>query len=126
MLKRHEGPSDMGLKFSKGKAPFRDKLLYGSISELGNAVIALFWEGDEPRLGTLTVTLPDRSSSTLLGNRDRQIGLILGAQIAALTGKMALVSTNLPLALGTEAGRVLMELARELLGTTEKSKENLE
>lgn len=114
----------MGLEFSKGQAPFQDKQLHGAVAELGNAVIALFWEGEEPRLGTMTVTLPDRSSSALLGDRDRQIGLILGAQIAAQTGKMALVSTNLPLALGVEAGRVLLDLARELLDATEKSEEN--
>ncbi len=116
----------MGLNFSTGQTPYQDKQLHGAVAELGNAVIALFWEGEEPRLGTTTVTLPDRSSSALLGDRDRQIGLILGAQIAALTGKMALVSTNLPLGLGTEAGRVLLDLARELLGTKEESEENSE
>jgi hypothetical protein len=116
----------MGLNFSTGQAPYQDKQLHGAVAELGNAVIALFWEGDEPRLGTTTVTLPDRSSSALLGDRDRQIGLILGAQIAARTGKMALVSTNLPLGLGTEAGRALMDLASGLLGAKEESEENSE
>lgn len=105
----------MGLNFSTRDAPFRDKLLHGALAELGNAVIALFWEGDVPRLGTLTVTLPDRSSSPLLGDRDRQIGLILGMHISSQTGKMALVSTNLPLAMGDAAGRVLLELARNLV-----------
>ena len=110
----------MGLNFSTGEAPFQDRQLHGALAELGNAVIALFWEGDETRLGTLTLTLPDRSSSTLLGDRDRQIGLILGAQITAQTGKMALVSTNLPLSLGNEAGKVLMGLARSLLSGGEE------
>jgi hypothetical protein len=106
----------MGLDFSTGSAPFQDRQLHAAIAELGNAVIAFFWEGDEPRLGTLTVTLPDRSSSPLLGERDRQLGLILGAQIAAITGKMALVSTNLPLAIGEGAGKVLLGLVREIIG----------
>jgi hypothetical protein len=66
-------------------------------------------------MGTLTVTLPDRTSSPLLGDRDRQLGLILGAQLAALTGKMALVSVNLPVGLGDELGRLLLELARGLV-----------
>ncbi len=105
----------MGLKFSTREARFEDKALNGAVAEMGNAVIAFFWEGEEPRLGTLTVTLPDRTSSALLGERDRQIGLILGAQISAQTGKMALVSTNLPLSLGTVAGKVLLDLARSIL-----------
>jgi hypothetical protein len=67
-------------------------------------------------MGTLTVTLPDRNSSPLLGDRDRQLGLILGAQLAELTGKMALVSVNLPVGLGDEAGKTLLELARGLVG----------
>jgi len=106
----------MGLEFSTRDASFEGKTLHGAIAELGNAVFALFWEGEEPRLGTLTVTLPDRTSSALLGERDRQLGLIIGAQISAQTGKMALVSTNLPLSVGMAAGRVLLDLARGLLG----------
>jgi len=112
-LRRDRG--EMGLNFSMRDTPFRDKMLHGALTELGNAVIALFWEGDMPRLGTLTVTLPDRSSSPLLGERDRQLGLILGMHISSHTGKMALVSTNMPLALGDAAGRVLLELARNLM-----------
>ncbi len=104
------------MDFSTGSAPFQDKRLHATVGELGNAVIAFFWEGDEPRLGTLTVTLPDRSSSPLLGDRDHQVGLILGAQITAITGKMALVSTNLPLAIGEGAGKVLLGLVREIIG----------
>ena len=98
----------MGLDFSTGSAPFQDRQLHAAVGELGNAVIAFFWEGDEPRLGTLTVTLPDRSSSSLLGDRDRHLGLILGAQITAATGKMALV--------GEGAGKVLLGLVRDILG----------
>ena len=106
----------MGPEFSTGSAPFQDKQLHAAIAELENAVIALFWEGREPRMGTLTVTLPDRSSSPLLGDRDRQLGLILGAQIAAITGRMALVSTNLPLSMGEGSGKVLLRLVRDIIG----------
>jgi hypothetical protein len=106
----------MGLDFSTGEVAFQDKVLRGSVAELGNAMVAFFWEGDEPRLGTLTVTLPDRSSTPLLGDRDRQIGLILGAHLAAQTGKMALVSVNLPLGMGDAAGRGLLELVQGLMG----------
>jgi len=104
----------MGLNFSTGETVFDGRRLNGAVAELGNAVIALFWEGDEPRLGTLTVTLPNRVSSPLLGERDRLIGQLLGEQLAAVCGKMALVSTNLSTSTGTTAGRALLELARRL------------
>lgn len=113
----------MGLDFSTGEVAFQDKVLNGSIAELGNAVVAFFWEGDEPRMGTLTVTMPDRSSSPLLGDRDRQIGLILGAHLTAQTGKMALVSVNLPLGMGDAAGRGLLELVQSLMGDIGKKED---
>jgi len=106
----------MGLNFSTGDASFEGKQLHGALAELGNAVIALFWEGDEPRLGTLTVTLPTKVSSPLLGDRDRLLGQLLGEHLAAIYGKIALVSTNLSILTGSEAGRVLIELARRLTG----------
>lgn len=106
----------MSLMFTASEACHEERVLHGAVAELENAVVAFFWEGEGPRMGTLTVSLPDRSSSPLLGDRDRQLGLVLGSQLAALTGKMALVSVNLPLGLGDEAGRTLLELARGLIG----------
>jgi len=106
----------MGLEFSTGEAEFEGRRLHGALTELGNAVIALFWEGEEPRLGTLTVTLPNRVSSPLLGDRDRLISQLLGEQLAATYGKMALVSTNLSLSTGSAAGKTLLDLARKLKG----------
>ena len=85
----------MSLGFTSGEARHEERVLHGEATELENAVVAFFWEGEKPRMGPLTVTLPDRSSSSLLGDRDRQLGMILGAQLSALTGKMALVSVNL-------------------------------
>lgn len=104
----------MGLNFSTGEADFEGKRLQGAMTELGNAVIALFWEGEEPRLGTLTVTLPNRVSSPLLGDRDSLIGQLLGEQLAVTYGKMAIVSTNLSLSTGSSAGKTLLELASRL------------
>lgn len=106
----------MSLGFTTGEARHEERKLHGAVAELENAVVAFFWEGEGPRMGTLTVTLPDRSSSPLLGDRDRQLALILGSQLAALTGKMALVSVNLPVGLGDDAGRTLLELVRGLVG----------
>ncbi len=106
----------MTLNFTTGEATFDGKRLHGAVAVLGNAVISLFWEGEEPRLGTLTVTLPNRVSSPLLGERDRLIGQLLGEQLAAAYGRMALVSTNLSVSTGTTAGRTLLDLARRLAG----------
>ncbi|MFQ6052954.1 MAG: hypothetical protein ACE5OO_01810 [Candidatus Bathyarchaeia archaeon] len=106
----------MGLNFSTDEVIFEGRLLHGAVAELGNAVIALFWEGEEPRLGTLTATTPNRVSSSLLGDRDRLLGQLIGEQLAAVYGKMALVSTNLALSTGTTAGRPLLDLTRRLAG----------
>lgn len=110
----------MGLDFSTGSASHGERQFHAALAEMGNAVVAFFWEGAEPRVGTLTVTLPDRSSSTLLGDRAQQLGLILGAQITAATGKMALVSTNLSQTAGESPGKVLLELVREIIGRGEE------
>ncbi len=106
----------MTLTFSTGEALFQGETVQGALTELDNAVLAFFWVGKEPLLGTLTVTLPDKSSSPLLGDRDQQISLILGAQLAAQTGKMALVSTNIPVSMGNVVGKTLLDLVREILG----------
>ena len=64
----------MSLEFTSEEARHEERMLHGEATELENAVVAFFWEGEKPRLGTLTVTLPDRNSSPLLGDRDRQLG----------------------------------------------------
>jgi len=104
----------MGLNFSTDEVTFEGKRLHGAVAELGNAVIAFFWEGEEPRLGTLMVTLPNRVSSPLLGDRDRLLGQLLGEQLAAAYGKMVLVSTNLSASTGRSAGKNLLDLAKRL------------
>jgi hypothetical protein len=112
----------MSLRFTSREARHEEREIHGAATELENAVVAFFWEGRKPRMGTLTVTLPDRNSSPRLGDRDRQLGLILGGQLAALTGKMALVRVNLPVGLGDETGKTLLELAKELI--RKKGEEN--
>ena len=103
----------MSLNFSNKSVTFDEKQLNGSIGELENAVIALFWVGEKPKLGSLSVTLPDKSSSQLLGDRDEMLSKMIGERIASSAGKIALVSTNLPV--GFE-GRVVLRLLNELLG----------
>ena len=103
----------MSLNFSNNSVTVDEKQLYGSIGELENAVIALFWVGEKPKLGSLSVTLPDKSSCQLLGDRDEMLSKMIGERIASSTGKIALVSTNLPVGFD---GRVVLRLLNELLG----------
>ena len=102
----------MSLKFSEKTATVDEKMLHGSISELENAVLALFWVGENPKLGGLSITLPDRSSSQLLGDRDEMLSRMIGERIASDYEKMALVSTNLPMGFD---GKTVLGLLNELL-----------
>ena len=102
----------MSLKFSEKTVTVDEKALHGSISELENAVLALFWVGEKPKLGGLSVTLPDRSSSQLLGDRDEMLSRMIGKRIASDYEKMALVSTNLPMGFD---GKTVLGLLNELL-----------
>ena len=103
----------MSLNFSNKSVLIDEARLYGSIGELENAVIALFWVGEKPKLGSLSVTLPDKSSSQLLGDRDEMLSRMIGERIASSLGKIALVSTNLPVGFD---GRVVLGLLNELIG----------
>lgn len=82
-----------------------EQTLYGSIGMLENAVIIFFWVGENPKLGSLTATLPDKSGSQLLGDRDEVVSRVLGDKVASKYDRIALVSTNLPH--GFEAREVL-------------------
>ena len=101
----------MSLNFSTKSVNIEKETLYGSIGKLENAVISLFWIGENPKLGSLSVTLPDKSSSQLLGDRDEILSKIIGERIASKYDKLALVSTNLPLGYdGREVLRLLNDL----------------
>lgn len=110
----------MNLNFYTGSIQYENVELHGALAHLDNAVLALFWSGEKPVLGTLTVTLPDKTSSPLIGERDSQVALVLGSQVAVKTGKMALVSVNLPGDLGLGAGRLLIGLVQDLLDRLEE------
>lgn len=102
----------MSLKFSEKTVTVEEKTLHGSIGELENAVLALFWVGEKPKLGGLSVTLPDRSSSQLLGDRDEMLSRMIGERIASGFEKIALVSINLPMGFD---GKTVLGLLNELL-----------
>ena len=50
-----------------------------------------------------------------------QVALVIGSQIAVKTGKMALVSMNMPGEIGFGASRLLMGLVRDLLDRLEEN-----
>ena len=104
----------MSLQFSTGSTAHEGVEVYGAVAELENAVIALIWAGDRPRLGSMTATLPNRASSQLLGDRDEVLSRMVGERLASRCGKLVLVSSNLPA--GFQAGRPLLELMDRLAG----------
>ncbi len=104
----------MSLDFSTTSSEFGEKRLHGALAELENAVLAIFWEGERPRLGSMAVTLPGRVSSQLLGERDQMLARLIGEQLSARFGKMVIVSINLSLGTGGAAGRLLLEMAMRL------------
>ena len=102
----------MSLKFFEKTATVDEQVLHGSFSELENAVLAFFWVGEKPKMGSLSATLPDKSSSQLLGDRNEMLSRMIGERIASQFDKIALVSTNLPRDFD---GRPVLELLNELL-----------
>jgi hypothetical protein len=109
----------MSLAFRVESIEIEGKTLRCGVLELENAVLALFWEGEEPKLGSTSMTIPGMASSPLLGDRDQLLGRVLGTHLAAKFGKMALVSTHVSLGYGEEIGKTLLELAKRF--TEEKS-----
>ena len=104
----------MNLAFRVESMMVEGKTIHFAVLELENAVMALLWEGEEPKLGSTTVTLPGMASSQLLGDRDQLIGRILGTHIAARYGKMSLVSTHLSQGFGESMGKSLLELVKRV------------
>jgi hypothetical protein len=102
----------MSLKFSEKTVTVDEKILHGALSELENAVIAFFWVGERPKMGSLSASLPDRSGSQLLGDRDEMLSRMIGERLSSKFEKIALVSTNLPMDFD---GKQVLGLLNELL-----------
>ena len=105
----------MSLAFKVGEAEFEGKTLHCGVLELENAILALFWEGTEPKLGSTTATLPGMASSQLLGDRDQLLGRMLGTHISAKSGKMSLVSTHLSQGYSESIGKILLDITRRVM-----------
>ncbi len=104
----------MSLQFSTKSIEVEGKTLYGALTELENATILLLWMGEKPKLGSMTATLPNRTSSQLLGDRDEVLSRLIGERLALHYKKLILVSSNLPI--DYQAGRELFDLVTKLIG----------
>ncbi|MFP3951472.1 MAG: hypothetical protein ACLFVP_04965 [Candidatus Bathyarchaeia archaeon] len=103
------------MKFHRESVEHGDREFHGALTELGNAVIALFWEGKEPRLGSTSITLPNKTSSQLFGDRGILMGRVIGEMIAKRFDEMTLVSTYLRSKEEMDQGSILVDLTRRLL-----------
>jgi hypothetical protein len=104
----------MDIGFSTDSLNLGDKKIWGAFTLLENAVICLLWEGEEPKLGSLSITLPDRTSSQIIGERDQVLSKVVGGFLASSYGKMALVSVNLSRGAGVE-GSLVLELVKKIV-----------
>lgn len=86
----------MSIKLVPKYVEVGEKVIHGALLEMENAVVSFIWEGDNPRLGTTTITLPDKTSTQVIGERDVIVSNMIGERLALKYGKLALVSTNLP------------------------------
>lgn len=103
----------MSLELRTAKIPCDGKELTAAFLDLDNAVLYFLWEGATPVLGTLTVSLPGRVSSCVLGERDSLLGSILGDQLSSFFHKMTLVSVNFKTVTGHIVGKRVLEVTRE-------------
>lgn len=105
----------MEIGFLTDSVNLGDKTIWGAITLLANAVVCLIWEGEDSKLGALSITLPDRTSSQIIGERDQVLGKIVGDYLASKYGKMVLVSVNLSKGTGAEAGSFVLELVKKIV-----------
>lgn len=103
----------MSLELRTEKIQCDGKELTAAFLGLNNAVLYFLWEGTLPVLGTLTVSIPGRVSSCVLGERDSLFGSILGDQLSSFFHKMALVSVNFKTLTGNTVGKRVLEVTRE-------------
>ena len=105
----------MSLIFSIENTVYENKQYSVGIAELSNAIIVLFWEGEEPKLGSTSIALPKLASTQVIGERDQLLGQMIGTQVASKYNKITLVSTYLQISKGEGRDRVLIELLNRLL-----------
>jgi hypothetical protein len=109
----------MSLEFTTRYITFQEVNIYGAVIELTNAILALFWEGEDPKLGSLSLTLPNKTSSQLLGERSQVLGRVIGEILSTRFDKMSIVSINLSRGKEMEVGSQLINLTREIIKNME-------
>ena len=105
----------MSVSLSTEDIVFEEKKYSVGVLDLSNAIIILFWEGDDPKLGSTSITLPKLASTQVIGERDQIFGQMVGTQIANKFNKITLVSTHLQLSKSEGRDKVLIELLNNLL-----------
>jgi hypothetical protein len=104
----------MSLQFKTESIEVDNKIMFGALAELDNAVLCIIWMGEPPKLGSMTATLPNKTSGQLLGERDEVLSRMIGEKLVSRYGKMVLVSSHLPP--GYKAGKDILELIKKLSG----------
>lgn len=99
----------------------RDHRFSGVLLKLGNAVLIFFYEGEDVKLGTLAVAMPQFEgetciSSILLGERNMVLTKILAERVSNAFKGIALVSTHLAEISEAETSATLFKLTQKLLG----------
>lgn len=89
-----------------------------STIDIENAAIALYYEGEKPRLGTVAIAVPFTPektpiSSVMLGDRNTILCQTLAERVVSLTGKIGMVSLFLKTVSPEEAGRDILEMLEE-------------
>ncbi len=105
----------MSLIFSIESIVSENRKYSVGVTELSNAIIVIFWEGEEPKLGSTSIALPKLTSSQVIGERDQLLGQMIGTQIANKYDKITLVSTYLQILKSEGRDKVLIELLNRLL-----------
>lgn len=104
----------MSVEFHSDSIEIDNQKVFASVSELENAILALCWIGDKAKLGSITISLPNKTSSQLIGNRNEILGRMIGERLSSKSGKLVLVSTNLPF--GFNSSKELIDLLDNLTG----------
>jgi hypothetical protein len=104
----------MSLQFKTESIDVEGKILFGALAELDNAVLCIIWMGQPPKLGSITATLPNKTSGQLLGERDTVLSRMIGERLVSRYGKMVIVSSHLPP--DYKAGKEILELVKKLSG----------
>ena len=111
--------SPMGLQFHVESFEVGESLIQAGLLRLENAALVLVWMGEEPKLGSLCVSLPGGRSTMVLGDRFEVLARVVCERVSHVLGCLALVSIHLPK--GVEERGVVGLVDKLLGGLSEES-----